>query len=282
MKISTGTLVFNASSILPEGMLEAQLKHLYSFSDEILITEGATKATTHRFDGDTSWLTKDGHSTDDTIEIIKHFPDPENKIRLIQKNGFWNGKTEMCNEWSKRATGDYLWQVDSDEFYLEEDIIKIKHMLKRELPDAVHFYANHFWGDYKNCIDENTGKGWGNNIPWMRIFKHDKGSKWISHEPPNYQLSNGLICNQGKVITRDQTLSMGIKMQHYSYVCEEQINFKSKFFRNDIYQKLWKEWKNNKNIPLLNGSKTVEYKGKYPKFINRLLSGQCFRQEPKT
>ena len=126
MKISTGTIVLNAASILPKGMLEAQLKHLYSFSDEIFITEGATKAADHYWDGDTSWLTMDGHSTDETLNIIKCFPDPENKITVIQKKGFWNGKTEMCNEWSKRARGDYLWQIDSDEFYHEKDLKIIK------------------------------------------------------------------------------------------------------------------------------------------------------------
>ena len=126
VKISTGTIILNAASILPPGMFWAQLEHLYSFSDEIFITEGATKASDHYWDGDTSWLTSDGHSTDETISIIKSFPDPQNKITLIQKDGFWNGKTEMCNEWSKRATGNYLWQIDADEFYLRKDILKIK------------------------------------------------------------------------------------------------------------------------------------------------------------
>jgi len=270
MKISTGTIVLNAASILPQGMFWAQLEHLYSFSDEIFITEGATQASDHYWDGDTSWLTSDGHSTDETINIIKSFPDPQNKITLIQRDGFWNGKTEMCNEWSKRATGNYLWQVDADEFYLREDILKIKNLLNSESPDAVHFYANHFWGGWKSCIDEK-GLGWGNNLPWMRIFKHDPGSKWKSHEPPEYILADGKSCNDGKVASRDHTLKLGIKMFHYSYVCQSQIDFKTRFFKNNSYPEMWGNWKKDNSYPLINGDKTVEYLGRHPESIQKII-----------
>jgi len=271
MKISTGTLIFNSSMTLPKGMLLAQLRHLYSFADEIFITEGATKVTgDHYWDGDTTWATKDGHSTDDTLQIIESFPDPDNKITVIKKDGFWNGKTEMCNEWSKRATGDYLWQIDADEFYLEEDIKKIKWMLEKHEPDAVHFFANHFWGDFDHCINETTGGGWGNDIPWRRIFRHLPGAKWLSHEPPDYQLPDGKICNQCSVIPRQETLRAGIKMHHYSCVCKEQIDFKTKFFKNSIYLQLWKKWKENNNCRLLEGSRTVEFKEKHPIFVENI------------
>jgi len=237
MKISTGTLAFNCIKNLPQGMLEAQLRQLYYISDEIFITEGATKAdgVKHGWDGDTTWCTDNGKSTDNTIDIIKSFPDPENKIVLIEKEGFWNGKTEMCNEWSKRATGDYIWQIDGDEFYTKKDIDRIKKILEKYQPNAVHFYANHFWGDINHCIDETSGFGWGNDIPWKRIFKHDIGSKWISHEPPEYQLPDGKICNTSKVIPREEMLKIGIKMNHYSYINDEQINFKSKFYKDNWF-----------------------------------------------
>jgi hypothetical protein len=273
MKISTGTLVLNAESILPDNMLNAQLEQLYYIADEIFITEGATKASpnSHYWDGDTTWLTSNGHSTDKTVEIIKSFPDPDKKITLIQKNGFWNGKTEMCNEWSLRATGDYIWQIDSDEFYKKKDIDKIKRILEKYQPDAVHFYANHFWGDFKHCFNEISGKGWGNNIPWMRIFKHKPGAKWISHEPPNYILPDGSICNNSRLIPRDETLKVGLKMYHYSYVSQKQKDFKVNFFKDYWLNDAWDAWKKNNNTIVKDGSYTVEFNDDHPEFIIKII-----------
>jgi hypothetical protein len=248
MKISTGTLVFNVLSTIGEKLFTAQLEQLYNLSDEIFITEGATKATSnHYWDGDTSWITQDGHSTDKTIEFIKDYPDPDKKITLITKEGFWNGKTEMCNTWSERATGDYLWQIDSDEFYKEEDIIKIKYILENYNPTTIHFYANHFFGGFDKVIDEK-GITWGNNIPWMRIFKHTPGkSYWMSHEPPNY-VSNGKICNNDILVSREETLKWGIKMYHYSYVYKSQFEFKTKFYKQKEYMEYWNELEQGKSI----------------------------------
>ena len=37
------------------------------------------------------------------------------------ENGFWPGeKDEQSRAYAARATGDYLWQVDVDEFYLAD------------------------------------------------------------------------------------------------------------------------------------------------------------------
>lgn len=273
MKIATGTLALNAASILPTGMLEAQLDQLYYIGDEIFITEGATKVTNnHYWDGDTTWLTVDGHSTDNTVDIIKNYSDPQKKITLIQKNGFWNGKTEMCNEWSKRTTCDYIWQIDTDEFYKKKDIDKIKQILEKYKPDAVHFFANHFWGSYNHCFDEKTGSGWGNNIPWMRIFKHTPGSQWISHEPPNYMLANGTVCNNGRYIPREEMLRIGIKMYHYSYVTQKQKDFKVKFFKDYWLNDAWTNWQNNPNSIVKDGSYTVEFKDTHPEFIINIIT----------
>ena len=69
MKITFGMIVFNAELNLPNGMLEACIKNVYDIAHEIIIVEGATRATTHYFDGDTSQFTSNGHSVDKTVEI---------------------------------------------------------------------------------------------------------------------------------------------------------------------------------------------------------------------
>jgi len=262
MKITVGSILFNASSILSEDLFGEWLKATYDIGDEIILVEGATG---NPRDGDVSWITRDGKSTDNTMAITRSFPDPAKKIKIIEGNGFWtSGKTGMCNEWAKNMTGDYIWQIDSDEFYLKKDVKLIREMLKVTKPDAVHFFANHFWGDFHHCLDETNGKRWGNDIPWMRIFRHVSGASWITHEPPDYKHPNGFRCNQGRVIAREETLRLGIKMFHYSYIKKSQIDFKTRFFRNPLYAELWRKWHENSFTPLINGSVTKEFIGEHP------------------
>lgn len=268
MKISTGTLLFNAVSTIGEELLKAQMEQLYNISDEIFITEGATKATSnHYWDGDTLWVTENGKSTDNTLEFIKDYPDPDDKINIITKEGFWNGKTEMCNTWADKATGDYIWQIDSDEFYKDDDVIKIRYILENFKPTAVHFYANHFFGGLDSVIDER-GVSWGNNIPWMRIFKHIPGkSRWLSHEPPNY-FCDGIICNNSIVVPREETLKWDIKMYHYSYVYESQFQFKTKFYKQKEYMEYWEQLSKKEKVNPF-GAEIHKFTGEHPELIKK-------------
>ena len=75
---------------------------------------------------------------------------------------------------------------------------------------------------------------------------------------------NGYLYNDGNVISRNETLKMGIKMFHYSCVRKEQIDFKTKFFKNKDYEILWEKWHQDHNTPLIGGVKTVEYRGEHP------------------
>lgn len=272
MKISVQMLAFQTESTLPKGMLEACIDQFYTHVDQITIVEGATKALDpKRFDGDATGFTEDGSSTDGTIDRLLTLKDPDFKIEVVRTKGFWDGKTSMANESAKRSGGDYIWEISSDEFYMSEDIIKIKDLLERERPDAVHFYANHFVGSFDYCINKETGHLWGNNEPWMRIWRNEPGSHWISHEPSEFQTASGLICNQGKVITRDETLALGIRLFHYSYVCRAQAEFKAKFYLRPEYTKMWDDFQGDKNTPWINGAKASEYIGDHPEAIQNLI-----------
>ena len=265
MKISVFSIVFNIIDTLPKNMFELNIQNMYEYVDEIIIVVGATRAITHYFDGDTSKYTQNGRSTDGTIELLKELENKYEKVKVIIGDGFWDGKTKMCNAASNIASGDYIWQLDSDEFYKPEDIIKIKNILELEKPDAVHFYANHFIGGWDYCIDERCYNTWGNFIPWKRIFKNTKNSYWISHEPPEY-VCDGLICNNGKVINRDLTLNLGIKMFHYSFVTYEQILFKTNFYKTKEYLPFWEKFKYDKNTKILD-SVVYKFEDEHPDII---------------
>jgi len=264
MKLSVMMIVFNTESILPKNMLTLCIENILPFSDNIVIVEGATKAANgHYFDGCTDSFTKDGRSTDGTIDVLKNLEKQYPEIKVIIGNGYWPGKTIMCNAAVPFFKNDYLLQLDSDEFYHHKDMESIIRVLENDKPDSVHFYANHFVGGFDKVIDETNGQKWGNDIPWMRIFKHIPGvSRWMRHEPPTYKPLGY------DIISKDRTLSMGIKMFHYSYVVESQFQFKDKFFNNPEYMNSWKRYKETGEMEIF-GIKPKPFIGEHPDIIKR-------------
>jgi len=276
IKISFGMIVFNAQSILPPNMLGACLANVYDVAHEILISEGAVRPYGGN-NGDATWASRDGSSTDGTLEFIRNFPDPEKKIKIFTKEGYWDGKLEMCNAYASAATGDYVWQLDSDEFYKKRDMKRIINYLNNNQDiESVHFYANHFWGGWDYCCDENSGRNWANQIPWMRIFKNEKGSSWKSHAPPIYQNSSGTVMGS-KILDRDTTLGFGIKLYHYGYVVRSQVEFKQQYYnggRDSQLINLWDEWQKNKETPLINNDISSPFIDRHPDIIVDLKEGK--------
>lgn len=271
MKVSFGMIVFDAMNVLPAGMLRACIENVLPVAHEILIVEGATKAQgDHYWDGDASLFTQDGRSHDGTLELLREMAAKNPKIKLIEGQGFWPGKTSMCNAYAECAVGDYLWQLDADEFYHQEDMQKIVAMLKERRPDAVHFYANHFWGGWTHCMDEVTDQRWSNQFPWRRIFRHIPGkSQWITHEPPSY-MADGVTCNNGNVVTRDVTLAMGVKLHHYGYVHRKQAEWKERFYLETPYRRLWDLWQQDHTTNILGGY-TKRFTGQHPAILKDII-----------
>ena len=119
-RITFGIIVLNG-----EPFIKYNLRALYPFAHQIIVVEGASP---HAH----SIATQDGHSTDDTLDVLRNFKrdeDPDNKIQIVtaedegHPNGFWPGeKHEQSQAYAKRATGNWLWQVDVDEFYMPQDM----------------------------------------------------------------------------------------------------------------------------------------------------------------
>src|SRR5262245_14627805 len=122
-RISFGIIVFNG-----EPFIRYNLRALYPFAYQILVVEGACAAAK-------TIATADGHSTDNTLEILHQFKsdeDPENKLQIITRDGFWSEKDEQSQAYAAKATGDFLWQVDIDEFYKPEDMEAIINLLQKD------------------------------------------------------------------------------------------------------------------------------------------------------
>lgn len=264
---------FNSLTILPRGMFEANVEHIAPLAHQFIILEGAFAPLASSF-------TKDGHSTDGTVEAIKRFQQKYPQIELIQSpEGGWPCGVDRCLDASdKKITGDYLWLTDGDEFYHEKDTPVILRLLEECQPYMVEFYGNHFFGDYNHCIAHIKGESWGSG-PWMRIFKNCPGeSHWVSYSPPFYRYKEGVICNeQQNIITHDEMLEMGIKLYHYGFVAQSQIDFKKVFYTTSgvDYEKHWDEWQKDHSVPIVLGAKTTEFKyDDHPAVIKKLIGQQ--------
>jgi len=126
-----------------EGWIEYNLKNCYEEFDIIRVVEGAVVGR--------PGSTPLGHSSDRTLELIKNFPDPDNKIELYTGNRFFKSLEEQKQTFLDYANdGEWLFIVDCDEFYLEGEVARVrkaieKHPLASEIvPTFLHFYRDFF------------------------------------------------------------------------------------------------------------------------------------------
>lgn len=272
MKISYVMIVLNGMPFI-----EFSLRSIYDFAHEIVVVEGAVESCMFA-------ANSNGSSKDGTVEFVKAFPDPENKIKLIQ--GRWPEKREMQNEALKHISGDYIWLIDSDEVYKKEDINTVIGILE-ESPTIteVHFPIFHFWKGFDYIISSKILE----SCFFHRIFKLSKPCNFTTHRPPT------LLWKQQNKTTDKMNLleasilkGKGVCVYHYSYILEEQVEQKIKLYKEYGWEKYWSidldDWYNNcflkwtpenrniidKKYAIWTGSInscTVPFKGSHPDVI---------------
>ncbi len=280
-RFSVGMIVFNA-----ELFLQTCLEAIYDFAHEILIAEGSCPQA--RWDANA-----EGTSRDRTLEIIRNFPDPQHKIRLVASRS-WEHKDEMVEAYLSKVTGDYVFHVDSDEIWLRETLEKIRAILAKDSSiTCLEFHPLHFWHNFQTVLVEGHWEE-----PFMRIFKYEPGARWKSHEPPILLNPQGVPYNNIRKV--NATREWGLSFHHYSYLTPEQAKWKSRFFRmygmdapssdhstsvgmtSDWYEKVWLPWaKDPTRIEAIYGTspgggpawravgKTMKYPGAHPPEILR-------------
>jgi hypothetical protein len=216
MKIAFGMIVFEGDYVLKEC-----LEQVYPFASQILIAEGPV-----------SYWQRQGRttSTDETNKILNEFPDPENKIKIV--HGQYNEKDDQCKAYMQHIDDDidYIWNLDSDEVYKTEDLIKMIKFLEEENPTSVGLRSCSFYGGFDNYL---TGFEL-NRDNFLRIFKYTKGATWLTHRPPTIQYPNG-----SNIVTKhidSDTLynKTGIQMYHYSYVFPTQVYTKVNYYKDSV------------------------------------------------
>lgn len=125
------------------GWIEHVLKNNYTEFDIIRVVEGAVEGRPKS--------TPDGHSTDNTLDIIRSFPDPDGKIELFQLHRPFKSLEEQKQIFLDVASeGEWLFIVDADEFYLDDDIRRARVAIHKNptateiIPTFLHFYRDFF------------------------------------------------------------------------------------------------------------------------------------------
>lgn len=236
-KITFGIIVLNG-----EPFTAYNLRSLYPFAHEIIVVEGASPKAS-------AIATPEGHSVDNTLDVLQFFKeneDPEHKLTIItaedegHPNGFWPGeKDEQSLAYAKRATGEYLWQVDIDEFYQPQDVERIMALLKADPSiSAMSFKQITFWGGFDYLAD-----GWflrGGEDVYHRLFRWGQGYDYAAHRPPTVCDAEGRNLRTQHWINGKETSKMGLFLYHYSLVFPKQVEEKCEYYRKQ-------DWKHSKN-----------------------------------
>ena len=222
-KISFGIIVLNG-----EPFTRYCLRSLYPFAHEIIVVEGANKASA-------PVATPDGHSTDGTLESIKTFiaeEDPEKKVKLVIRDGFWSEKDEQSKAYAEKASGEYLWQVDIDEFYRPEEMEKALNLLKNDGEiSAGSFKQIQFWGGFNYYVDGWYLRQGAENF--HRLFKWEKGSTYATHRPPTVLDPKGCDTRTpqaGHWLDGAEMAAHGVRLYHYSLVFPKQVREKCAYY----------------------------------------------------
>ena len=228
-KVSFGMIVLNGLPLLPYN-----LRAIYPFAHQIIVVEGAAP-------GAATIATPDGHSRDGTLRELRRFAreeDPGGKLLLVTAedeghgDGFWPGeKDEESRAYAARATGDYLWQVDVDEFYMPDRIERILQVLvDRPGIMAVTFPTLNFWGSPDYVVD-----GWylrRGAARCHRLFRWGPGFTYATHRPPTVLDEAGRDTRSVGWLDARATARLGVAMYHYSLLFPALVAEKVDYYSN--------------------------------------------------
>lgn len=219
-KITFGIIVLNG-----EPFTRYCLRSLYPFAHEIIVVEGACRAAG-------AIATPDGHSTDQTLRELYAFKaeeDIDDKVTIITKDGFWTEKDEQSQAYAAAATGDYLWQVDIDEFYKPADMEQVMEILRSDPGiTAVSFKQLTFWGSPDYIVDSWYLRK-GADI-YHRLFKWGPGYRYAAHRPPTVTDSDGRDLRTLKWVDGGALAKKGIYLYHYSLLFPKQVFEKAAYY----------------------------------------------------
>jgi len=203
------------------------LRSIYPFAHQIVVVEGGSR---HAAD----MCTADGHSTDGTLAALREFrakEDPENKLQIITRDGFWHEKDEQSKAFAERARGDYLWQIDIDEFYRPSDMARILAFLGRNPHiSAVSFNTITFWGDIGYVVDSFHLRSGGRQF--HRLFRFGPGYTYKTHRPPTVLDPSGRDLRKLNWVKGNEMARHGTHLYHCALLFPSQVRSKCRYYQS--------------------------------------------------
>lgn len=195
--------------------------------------------------GSTSWCRSlaPGLSTDGTSELLATWRGHP-RIRIYERPLWQGGKDEMFNF----ALGHIhepcvLLEADADEFFEPTQLAALVNYFE-DYPHFVSacFFCQYFVGPNIVITSEHS---YGNRpTEWRRAWRFQPGSALKSHEPP--VISGAIDPCAPRELTRDA----GLVFQHWAYVFESQVEFKSRFYGYRDAVVHWRRLQANKVWPV--------------------------------
>jgi len=152
-------------------------------------------------------------------------------------DGWWPGeKDEQSRAYAKRATGNYLWQVDIDELYRAEEMARVVDMLRGDPTiTAVTFKQITFWGGLGYTTD-----GWylrRGATYYHRLFKWGPGYTYAKHRPPTVLDAESHDLREGNWLRGEDLARQGVYLYHYSLLLPRQVIEKCDYYGNATFTK---------------------------------------------
>lgn len=169
MQVIFGSIVLNEAEYIL-----ANLQQHYAYCDHWIIVEGADR----RYPRDR--VDEHGFSTDGTADIIRWFPDPDEKIIFI-RHGWADNKCELRNRYAAMAHDDAVVVIDADEFLTHRSMEVLLDRLKHAVtPASIQIPHIHLWKDRQTVI---TGGYY--DVPHDRAYRWANGCSYLdNHNDP--------------------------------------------------------------------------------------------------
>lgn len=182
--------------------IEYAVEGIIDFVDELIITEGYTGAPWH------FWANR---SSDGTLEILEKLKKRYDKIKVLKSP--WHLTKERGKAWSYnrmvRASmynepDNWIFVVDADEFYTNEQLGKIRATLEETDKDLISVHARMFVYNFRCFIP----------VLHARLIRITKGMIFKPSQNPHYKNGN----SYSKRPEETDTVLENDPMFHYSFV----------------------------------------------------------------
>lgn len=212
--------------------LRLKMPFLYEHFDQLIFYDLSAFGNERKF------------SNDGSHEFIKNYPDPENKITLIEETNLDSIQPLGASNQIKQKMFSYgsqfihddidvFWCTDIDEFFKKELIEEVETIFKRSLNSiAVKFYNFYKTTDFLLSSNGQLSTPQNDSSP-VRIARHKPGNKY-GH------------CNIGKEY-KPVNLTTKNFIYHFPWVGEKRVREKFSYYKDNpvtgfVSMKYIKEW----------------------------------------